>query len=48
MVRRPIEGEVHVHHGQIYVESDPDSFGPDLAEAFAGQSGGQNSPSKRY
>ncbi|CAM5303411.1 hypothetical protein [Streptomyces aurantiogriseus] len=37
MVRRPVEGEVHVHYGQIYVESDPDSFGPDLAEAFAGQ-----------
>ncbi|MFI1368694.1 hypothetical protein [Streptomyces griseochromogenes] len=40
VVHRPVEGEVHVHYGQIYVESDPDSFGPDLAEAFAGQSGG--------
>ncbi|GHI04079.1 hypothetical protein AQI88_07660 [Streptomyces cellostaticus] len=40
VVRRPVEGEVHVHYGQIYVESDPDSFGLDLAEAFAGQSGG--------
>lgn len=40
MVHRPVEGEVHVHYGQIYVESDPDGFGPDLAEAFAGQSGG--------
>jgi hypothetical protein len=40
IVRRPVEGEVHVHYGQIYVESDPDSFGPGLAEAFAGQSAG--------
>ena len=40
MVRRPVKGEVHVHYGQIYVESDPDSFGPDLAEAFAGQTAG--------
>lgn len=40
MVRRPVEGEVHVHYGQIYVESDPDSFGPGLAEAFAGQTAG--------
>ncbi|WP_225890829.1 hypothetical protein [Streptomyces dioscori] len=40
MVRRPVEGEVHVHYGQIYVESDPDSFGPGLAEAFAGQTSG--------
>ncbi|MGW0825997.1 hypothetical protein [Streptomyces sp. NPDC002845] len=40
MVRRPIDGEVHVHYGQIYVESDPDSFGPDLKEAFAGQESG--------
>ncbi|EST36261.1 hypothetical protein M878_02825 [Streptomyces roseochromogenus subsp. oscitans DS 12.976] len=40
MVRRPVEGEVHVHYGQMYVESDPDSYGPDLAEAFAGQSSG--------
>lgn len=39
-VRRPVEGEVHVHYGQIYVESDPGSYGPDLAEAFAGQSAG--------
>ncbi|MFG2131910.1 hypothetical protein ACGFNV_29420 [Streptomyces sp. NPDC048751] len=39
-MRRPVEGEVHVHYGQIYVESDPDTFGVDLAEAFAGQSGG--------
>ncbi|WP_435836123.1 hypothetical protein [Streptomyces albogriseolus] len=39
-VRRPVEGEVHVHYSQIYVESDPDSFGPDLRESFAGQSGG--------
>jgi hypothetical protein len=40
MVRRPVEGEVHVHYGQLYVESDPASHGPDLAEAFAGQSCG--------
>ncbi|MGW1054769.1 hypothetical protein ACWDBD_39215 [Streptomyces sp. NPDC001118] len=40
MVRRPVEGEVHVSYGQMYVESDPDSYGPDLAEAFAGQSSG--------
>ncbi|MEU9663762.1 hypothetical protein [Streptomyces chartreusis] len=39
-MRRPVDGEVHVHYGQIYVESDPDSFGPGLAEAFAGQSAG--------
>ncbi|MFF2515949.1 hypothetical protein [Streptomyces sp. NPDC058086] len=40
MVRRVVDGEVHVHYGQIYVESDPGSFGPDLAGAFAGQSAG--------
>jgi hypothetical protein len=40
MVRRPVQGEVHVHYGQMYVESDPDSFGPDLAESFAAQSAG--------
>ncbi|MEU2855984.1 hypothetical protein [Streptomyces syringium] len=39
-VRRPVDGEVHVSYGQIYVESDPDNFGPDLAEAFAGQTSG--------
>lgn len=39
-VRRPVEGEVHVHYGQLYVESDPESYGPDLAEAFAGQCSG--------
>ncbi|MFJ6852905.1 hypothetical protein ACIQM3_20615 [Streptomyces sp. NPDC091271] len=39
-MRRPVEGEVHVHYGQIYVESDPDSSGPDLAASFAGQSAG--------
>ncbi|MFI8891435.1 hypothetical protein [Streptomyces paradoxus] len=39
-MRRPVEGEVHVHYAQIYVESDPDGYGPDLAEAFAGQSAG--------
>ncbi|MFF5858627.1 hypothetical protein ACFY8B_23870 [Streptomyces sp. NPDC012751] len=39
-MRRPVTGEVHVHYGQIYVQSDPDSAIPDLSEAFAGQSGG--------
>ncbi|WP_306456165.1 MULTISPECIES: hypothetical protein [unclassified Streptomyces] len=39
-MRRPVEGEVHVHYGQIYVESSPDYHGPDLAEAFAGQRAG--------
>ncbi|MFH8499115.1 hypothetical protein [Streptomyces coeruleorubidus] len=40
IVRRPVEGEVHVHYGQIYVETDPDDFGPGLSEAFAGQRAG--------
>nr|BAJ19076.1 hypothetical protein [Streptomyces sp. SANK 62799] len=39
-VRRPVDGEVHVHYGQIYVDSDPECFGLDLAEAFAGQTSG--------
>ncbi|MFE9115844.1 hypothetical protein ACFYN9_40460 [Streptomyces collinus] len=39
-MRRPVEGDVHVHYGQIYVQSDPDSYGPGLDEAFAGQSAG--------
>lgn len=39
-VRRPVEGEVHVDYGQIYVVSDPESYGPDLQESFAGQSAG--------
>ncbi|GAA5215896.1 hypothetical protein GCM10023323_66760 [Streptomyces thinghirensis] len=39
-MRRPVEGDVHVDYGQIYVVSDPDSFGPDLQESFAGQSAG--------
>ncbi|MFJ3554002.1 hypothetical protein [Streptomyces sp. NPDC090114] len=39
-MRRPVAGEVHVHYGQIHVESDPDGFGPGLAEAFAGQGAG--------
>ncbi|MFF9809630.1 hypothetical protein ACF1G5_31680 [Streptomyces coeruleorubidus] len=39
-MRRPVEGEVHVHYGQIYVESDPDDFGLSLSEAFAGQRAG--------
>ncbi|MER5932801.1 hypothetical protein [Streptomyces sp. NPDC002054] len=40
VVRTPVGGNVHVHYGQIYVESDPDGRGPDLTEAFAGQSTG--------
>ncbi|MDG9710856.1 hypothetical protein [Streptomyces sp. DH10] len=40
IVRRPVEGEVHVDYGQIYVETDPDNFGQGLSEAFAGQSVG--------
>ncbi|MFK0173517.1 hypothetical protein ACIQU5_32520 [Streptomyces sp. NPDC090306] len=39
-MRRPVTGEVHVHYGQIYVESDPDGVNPGLNEAFAGQHGG--------
>ncbi|MEU9990986.1 hypothetical protein AB0E10_30160 [Streptomyces sp. NPDC048045] len=39
-MRRQVEGEVDVHYGQIYVETDPDHWGLDLAEAFAGQSSG--------
>ncbi|MEU9791132.1 hypothetical protein AB0E27_10920 [Streptomyces sparsogenes] len=39
-MRRPVVGEVHVHYGQIYVESDPENAIPDLSEAFAGQSAG--------
>ena len=39
-MRRPVTGEVHVHYGQIYVESDPESFGPAFPEAFGGQSAG--------
>ncbi|MFF7459144.1 hypothetical protein [Kitasatospora sp. NPDC008115] len=39
-VRRPVDGEVRVHYRQIYVESDPGSSGPGLAEAFAGQDAG--------
>ncbi|WP_255956069.1 hypothetical protein [Streptomyces odontomachi] len=39
-VHRPVQGEVYVHYGQIYVESDPEDFGPDLAKAFTGQRAG--------
>lgn len=39
-MRRPVVGEVYVHYGQIYVESDRQAIGPALAEAFGGQSGG--------
>ncbi|MGY5106993.1 hypothetical protein ACWC19_41810, partial [Streptomyces sp. 900105245] len=38
-VRRPVDGEIHVHYGQAYVESDPDSA-PEMQETFAGQRSG--------
>ncbi len=38
-MRRPVAGEVHVHYGQIYVESDPD-LDMDLQDSFAGQEAG--------
>ena len=38
MVRTFVRGEVHVHYGQIYVESGADY--PDLMECFAGQANG--------
>ena len=34
------DGQVHVHYGQMYVESDLDRFGGDLAAAFTGQTNG--------
>ena len=34
------DGQVHVHYGQMYVESDLDRFGADLAAAFTGQTNG--------
>ncbi|WP_244174938.1 hypothetical protein [Streptomyces misionensis] len=46
-MRRPVTGEVYVHHGRMYVESDPDAVGPDLHEAFAGQRGGCAGPRSR-
>ncbi|MEU2304392.1 hypothetical protein [Streptomyces misionensis] len=39
-MRRPVTGEVHVHYGQMYVESDPGIVRSDLHAAFAGQCGG--------
>ncbi|MFF2535145.1 hypothetical protein [Streptomyces cyaneofuscatus] len=39
-MRRPVVGEVHVHYGQIYVQSDPGGTNSGFGEAFAGQSGG--------
>ncbi|MGV9558753.1 hypothetical protein [Streptomyces sp. NPDC003522] len=39
-MRRPVTGEVHVHYGQIHVESDPAGTTPGLPEAFAGQANG--------
>jgi len=38
MVQTFVRGEVHVHYGQIYVESGADH--PDLTECFAGQANG--------
>jgi hypothetical protein len=38
MVRTFVSGQVHVHYGQIYVESGADQ--PDLHACFAGQSNG--------
>ncbi|MEV6011939.1 hypothetical protein AB0M29_34630 [Streptomyces sp. NPDC051976] len=35
-MRTPVSGEVFVHYGQLYVESDAEAYG-DLQEAFAGQ-----------
>jgi hypothetical protein len=39
-VRVLFDGEVWVHYGQVYVESDPDRANPLLEEAFAGQANG--------
>ncbi len=39
-MRRPVDGEVSVHYGQIYVERDPDDFNMDLHDSFAGQQSG--------
>ncbi|MEU2356153.1 hypothetical protein ABZ599_24785 [Streptomyces misionensis] len=39
-MRRPVTGEVHVHYGQMYVESAPGIVRSDLHAAFAGQCGG--------
>ncbi|MFF3122165.1 hypothetical protein ACFVRD_07265 [Streptomyces sp. NPDC057908] len=39
-MRTLVNGEVHVHYGQIYVESDPEVCGLDLDEAFGGQKAG--------
>jgi hypothetical protein len=39
-VRILFDGEVRVHYGQVYVESDPERANPLLEEAFAGQSNG--------
>jgi hypothetical protein len=39
-VRTLFDGEVHVHYGQIYVESNPDTANPQLEAAFAGQVNG--------
>ena len=39
-MRRPVSGEVHVHHSQIYVESDPQSPGLAFSEAMGGQGAG--------
>ncbi|MFC9970763.1 hypothetical protein ACFVH6_07650 [Spirillospora sp. NPDC127200] len=38
-MRKPVDGEVHVHYGQLYVMSGPEDM-PDLKKAFAGQTAG--------
>ncbi|MFX4292517.1 hypothetical protein [Streptomyces bohaiensis] len=40
MVRVPVSGQVYVHYGQIYVESEPEGGAPPMDEAFAGQRAG--------
>src|SRR5262249_29690187 len=39
-VRTLFDGEVHVHYGQVYVESGPETGNPRLDAAFAGQVNG--------
>ncbi|NBE54377.1 hypothetical protein [Streptomyces boluensis] len=38
LLHKPVDGEVHVHYGQIYVVSDDET--PDLDDAFEGQTSG--------
>jgi hypothetical protein len=35
-----VSGEVFVHYGQLYLESDEEEFGPGLKESFVGQAAG--------